>query len=145
MWQYWLIAAGIFFIIEIITTGFLAFWLGIGAIIAMCVSFFIDNLIVQTVIFIISSVILILATKPLIKKFLKNNTGTETKTNAFSIIGKKAIVIKNIDKIDGSGQIKVDGEVWSAEGEDDTVIEKGTEVEILKIDGVRAIVTPIKK
>ena len=145
MWQYWLIAAGIFFIIEIITTGFLAFWLGIGAIIAMCVSFFIDNLIVQTVIFIISSVILILATKPLIKKFLKNNTGAETKTNAFSIIGKKAIVIKNIDKIDGSGQIKVDGEVWSAEGEDDTIIEKGTEVEILKIDGVRAIVTPIKK
>ena len=145
MWQYWLIAAGIFFIIEIITTGFLAFWLGIGAIIAMCVSFFINNLIVQTVIFIISSVILILATKPLIKKFLKNNTSAEAKTNAFSIIGKKAIVIKNIDKIDGSGQIKVDGEVWSAEGEDDTVIEKGTEVEILKIDGVRAIVTPIKK
>ena len=145
MWQYWLIAAGIFFIIEIITTGFLAFWLGIGAIIAMCVSFFIDNLIVQTVIFIISSVILILATKPLIKKFLKNNTSAETKTNAFSIIGKKANVIKNIDKIDGSGQIKVDGDVWSAEGEDDTVIEKGTEVEIFKIDGVRAIVTPIKK
>lgn len=144
MWQYWLIASGIFFIIEIITTGFLAFWLGIGALIAMCVSFFVDNLIIQTVIFIISSAILILATKPLIKKFLKTNASTETKTNAFSIIGKKAIVIKNIDKIDGSGQIKVDGEIWSAEGETDSIIEKGTEVEILKIDGVKAIVTPIK-
>ena len=43
MWQFWLIAAGIFFIIEIATVGFLVFWFGIGAIIAMVVSLFIPN------------------------------------------------------------------------------------------------------
>lgn len=141
MWQYWLIAAGIFFIAEIITTGFLVFWLGIAALITMCVSFFIPDIIIQTVVFIISSAILILATKPLIKKFVHN--GKNVKTNVFSIIGKKALVIKDIDSINGTGQIKVDGEVWSAEGENGSNIEKGTEVKILKIDGVRAIVTPI--
>ena len=94
--------------------------------------------------FIISSIILILATKPFVKKFVNKKEATE-KTNAFSIIGKKAIVIKDIDSINGVGQIKVNGEVWSAEGIDGSNIEKGTEVEITKIDGVKAIVTPISK
>lgn len=141
MWQYWLIAAGIFLIAEIITTGFFVFWLGIAALIAMCVSFFVDNLIIQMVVFLVSSVILIFATKPFVKKFLGNNKKTET--NAFSIIGKKAVVIKDIDNIDGKGQIKVDGEIWSAESANAANLEKGTEVKILKIDGVKAIVEPM--
>ena len=62
-----------------------------------------------------------------------------------SIIGKNAIVTKDIDSINGKGQIKVDSETWSALGKDDMNIEKGTEVEVLKIDGVKAIVTPVKK
>ena len=144
MWQFWLIASGIFFIAEIITTGFLVFWLGISGLITMCVSFFTDNLIIQTTVFVIFSAILILATKPFVKKFVNKEDVTE-KTNAFSIIGKKAIVIKSIDSINGIGQIKVDGEVWSAEGINGSNIETGTEVEITKIDGVRAIVPPITK
>ena len=144
MWQFWLIASGIFFIAEIITTGFLVFWLGIASLITMCVSFFTDNLIIQASIFVILSAILILATKPFVKKFIHKKDNTE-KTNAFSIIGKTAIVIKDIDSINGIGQIKVDGEVWSAEGINGSNIEKGTKVEVKEIDGVRAIVTPISK
>ncbi len=144
MWQFWLIASGIFFIAEVITTGFLVFWLGISGLITMCVSFFTDNLIIQTTIFVILSAILILATKPFVKKFVNKDNNNE-KTNAFSIIGKKAIVIKDINSINGVGQIKVDGEVWSAEGINGSNIEKGTEVEVTKIDGVKAIVSPILK
>ena len=142
MWQFWLIASGIFFIAEIITTGFLVFWLGVAGLITMCVSFFTDNLMIQASIFVILSAVLILATKPFVKKFV-NKKGNTEKTNAFSIIGKTAIVIKDIDSINGVGQIKVDGEVWSAEGVDGSNIEKGTKVEVIEIDGVRAIVTPI--
>ena len=139
MWHYWLIVAGIFFVIEIFTAGFLVFWLGIAALIAMIVSFFIPNITIQMVVFIIFSFILLLATKPLIKKFMNVK---ETKTNAFSIIGKKALVIKNIDSINKSGQIKVNGEVWSAIGKNDDTIEKGTEVEVVSINGVKAVVKP---
>lgn len=67
MWQYWLIAAGIFFIGEMFTAGFLIFWLGIAALISMVVSFFVSNLIVQMTVFIIASVVLIFATKPFVK------------------------------------------------------------------------------
>lgn len=144
MWQFWLIASGIFFIAEIITTGFLIFWLGVSGLLTMCISFFTDNIMIQSTVFVILSAVLILATKPFVKKFV-NKKGTTEKTNAFSIIGKTAIVIKDIDSINGIGQIKVDGEVWSAEGINGSDIEKGTKVEITKIDGVRAIVSPISK
>lgn len=140
MWQIWLIIAGLFFIGEIITVGFLIFWFGIGALIAMTVSFFTTNIIIQTTVFVISSAILLFATKPFVKKFVDVKP---TNTNAFSIIGKKAIVIKEINS-HSVGQIKLKGEVWSAESENDETIPKGSEIEILQIKGVKAIVKPTK-
>ncbi len=141
MWQYWLIASGVFFIGEIITVGFLLFWFGVASLIAMIVSFFTSNLIIQMAVFVISSVILIFATKPFVKKFVNNETVV---TNAFSLIGKKAIVIQEIDKLKGTGLIKIGGETWSAQIADNLVIPVDSEVEIVKIEGVKAIVKPLK-
>ena len=140
MWQVWLIIAGLFFVGEIATVGFLIFWFGIGALIAMIVSFFTSNIIIQTTIFVISSTILIFATKPFVKKFADVK---KTNTNVYSIIGKKALEIKTIDPIHSVGQIKINGEVWTAESENNQVIDEGSEVEILEIKGVKAIVKPI--
>lgn len=137
MWQFWLIVAGLFFVGEIFTLGFLIFWFGIGALFAMIVSFFTTNIIIQATVFLITSTIFILATKPLVKKFVDVK---KTNTNVFSIIGKKALVIKDIDPIHSSGQIKLNGEVWSAETENNEIIKEGSEVEVLKINGVKAIV-----
>ena len=64
MWQIWLIASGIFFVIEIFTVGFLIFWLGVAALIAMLISFITDSVIFQTAVFVISSGLLIFATRP---------------------------------------------------------------------------------
>lgn len=140
MWQIWLVIAGLFFIGEIITVGFLVFWFGVGALIAMITSFFTSNIIVQTTVFIVSSAFLLLITKPFVKKFVDVKT---THTNAFSIIGKKALVIKEINS-HSIGQIKINGEVWSAESENGETITEGSEVEIIKINGVKAIVKPVK-
>ena len=140
MWQVWLIIAGLFFIGEIITVGFLVFWFGVGALFAMIVSFFTSNIIIQTTVFIVSSAILLFVTKPFVKKFVDVKP---TNTNAFSIIGKKALVIKEINS-HSVGQIKINGEVWSAEAENDETITEGSEVEIVKINGVKAIVKAVK-
>ena len=142
MWQIWLVIAGVCLIIEIMTTGFLVFWLAIGALISMIVSLFTDSILIQTAVFVISSAILIFATKPFVKKFAKTKN---VKTNAFSIIGQNGIVTKEIDSINAKGQVKIDGETWSAVGKDDMDIPKGTEVEVLEIKGVKAVVTPVKK
>lgn len=143
MWQIWLIIAGVCFIIEIMTVGFLIFWFAIGALLAMIVSLFTDNIIIQTSLFVISSTILIFATKPFVKKFAKNKNTIQT--NVYSTVGKTGIVTKDIDSIQSLGQVKVGGEVWSAVGLNDINIPQGTEVEIKEIKGVKAIVTPIQK
>ena len=142
MWQIWLIIAGVCLIGEIMTTGFLVFWLSIGALLSMIVSFFTDNIIIQTAVFVISSAILIFATKPFVKKFAKTK---DVKTNAFSIIGQNGIVTKDIDSINSKGQVKIDGETWSAVGKNDMDIPKGTEIEVVEIKGVKAIVKPVNK
>lgn len=142
MWHIWLIVAGVSFIIEIITVGFLVFWFGIGALLTMIVSLiFPDNILLQTTIFVLSSTLLIFLTKPFIEKFAKLDK--KVVTNAYSIIGKKGIVLQDINPTYGIGQIKVAGEVWSAKTIDGSTIEKGTQIEVQKIDGVKAIVEPI--
>ena len=114
------------------------FWLGIGAIFAMCTSFFVDDVFVQTLVFVVSSIVLIFLTKPLISKYVDKDKMVST--NAYSVLGKKGIVTIPIDNLSGTGQVKVNGEVWSAKS-NGADIPAGTEVEIQKIDGVKLIVT----
>lgn len=140
MWQIWLIAAGVFLVLEIFTVGFLVFWLGIGCLLAMLVSFVTDSVIIQTAVFVLSSGLLIFATKPLVKKLSQKDNA---KTNVYSLTGKKAIVIEDIDWATGSGQIKIEGQVWSAKTKEQVNIPKGTEVEIESIEGVKAFVRPL--
>lgn len=118
--------------------GFLVFWFGIGALAAMVVSLFTTNIAIQTAVFVISSAILLFFTRPLVNKFTKDDV--EVQTNAYSIIGKKGIVIKEIDPILGQGQVKVGTEVWSAKTLSDKKIKEGTQIEVTEIDGVKAVV-----
>lgn len=138
MWIFWLIAAGLFFIGEIATVGFLIFWLGIGALAAMCTSFFTANIVVQTAVFVVVSTVLIFLTKPLINKYISQKETVPT--NAYSIIGKTGVVIKKIPGFDGVGQVKVGSEVWSAVS--DAQIDEGVDVTVQKIDGVKVVVVP---
>lgn len=141
MWQIWLIASGIFFICEIITVGFLVFWLGVGALIAMLVSFFTSNIIIQMSVFVVSSGLLIFATRPLVNKISKKDV---VPTNVYSLIGKKAVVTEDIDWVTGKGQIKFECEIWSAKSKEQINIPAGSEVEIVSIEGVKAFVKPLK-
>lgn len=142
MWKFWLIICGICLAIEAVTVGFLVFWFAVGAILALCASFITDNIVIQSAIFLISSTALMFLTKPVVDKYMKKTK--QTSTNAFSIIGKEALVIEDIDTINGKGQIKIGGEVWSAKSDDNIVIPKESKVEIISIDGVKVLVKPFK-
>ena len=140
MWKIWIILTGVFLILESITTGFLVFWFAIGSLVALVVSFFTDNIIIQTTVFIISSTILIFATRKFCNKFLDN----DKPSNVNNIIGKNGKVTKTIDPENDSGQVKIGGEVWSALSENNQKIEIGTNITVKNIDGVKVIVTPIQ-
>lgn len=141
MWQFWLILAGFFLIIEIVSLGFLVFWFAVGSLVAMVASLFIESIVAQTTIFLVASVILLFVTRPFVTKITQKD---ETiKTNAYSIEGKVAKVIQDIDPTESVGQVKVNGEIWSAKSYNDTFISKDTEVVVQKIDGVKVIVKPL--
>ena len=139
MWAFWLLVAGICFIIEIFTVGFFVFWFGIGALIALVVSLFVENFLVQAIFFIISSTILLLFTKPLVNKFIK--TDKTTLTNVYRIIDKEGIVVENIDSLNCTGKVKVKGELWSAIA--DTDIEMGSKIKVISVNGVKLKVEKI--
>ena len=142
MWKFWLVISGVCFAIEAVTVGFLVFWFGIGALLALAISFLTDNIFIQSACFLVSSTLLMFLTRPFVKKFATKKE--DVATNAFSLVGKEGIVTQDIDTINGKGQVKVDGEVWSAKTESNDIIEKGSKVEILSIDGVKVLVKPIK-
>lgn len=141
MWQIWLIIAILFFILEMMGPGFLLFWVGVGALITMVVSIFVDSIAIQIGVFAISSIALLFCTRPFVNKFAKTDN---TVTNAKSIIGKKGIVTKEINNISGTGQIKIGGEPWSAKSSNEDIIEEGARVTILDIIGVKTIVEKTK-
>lgn len=139
-WSIWLILCGIFLLAEIFTVSFLLFWPGIGAFLAFCAELLGFSIPVQIAIFVISTTLMVVFMKPIVKKFFKTK---DTPMNSDSLIGKKALVIKEIDNLQNKGQIKFNGQLWSAVSENSDIIEEGSNVIIQKIDGVKLIVKKV--
>ena len=66
----------------------------------------------------------------------------DVKTNAEAIIGRKGIVSERVDASQHTGRVAIDGDDWKAVSEDGSVIEKGTDVVIIKLDSIIVTVKP---
>lgn len=138
---YWLIISAVLIVTEIMTLGLTTIWFAAGALVAAVGAYIGIGIIGQLLLFIVVSVILLALTRPLAIKYLNDKT---VRTNADSLIGEIAIVTEDIDNIAGKGAAKIQGEEWTARStEDETMIEKGEKVKILKISGVKLIVSKI--
>ena len=136
---FWLIIAVAMFVGEIACPIFFMFWFGIGALGALVTSIITSNLVIQIVVFLCISILLTLFAKPLTSKFFKNKEKDELNVNGMA--GKVALVTKTINNLEGVGEAKIGGEVWSAISENESeVIEVGTQVTVVRVDGVKIIV-----
>lgn len=135
----WLILFILFIIAEIATAGpLISIWFCFGALAAMLAAGAGLSLFPQLIVFVVVSIALLIMTKPLVKKYVNNKS---VKTNADRILDLKGIVTEEINNLKGLGSIKVDGKEWSARNaEGEEVIPAGTEVVIVEIQGVKAIV-----
>lgn len=134
---FWIILAVVLGIIEAGTVNLVTIWFAVGALAAFITSLITESFLIQLSVFTVVSVICLVITRPLIKKFVREKS---VPTNADRIIGAEAVVTENIDEISGTGQIKVMGQIWSARTENGEPIEKGKSVIIRRIEGVRAVV-----
>ena len=137
---FWLVAMVLLFAAEAITVGLTSIWFGVGALCALILSFFVSNIWLQIALFLVVSFLCLLAVRPLTRKYVNP---ARVATNADRVIGAEGIVTQDIDNLKAQGQITVQGAVWTARTEPDAAaIPSGAKVRVLRIEGVKVIVTP---
>ncbi|MPW24609.1 NfeD family protein [Alkalibaculum sp. M08DMB] len=137
----WIIAVIIFTIVEILTLGLATIWFAIGSLVALLAALLHFPFPVQFALFLITSLLLLAFTRPIVKDYLKVG---KSKTNLDSIIGSIGIVTEDIEPFK-YGQVKVNGQIWTGVSENKNSIIKDTRVEITNIEGVKLIVKNIEE
>lgn len=138
-WIIWLVFAVVMFVIEAVTTGLATLWFGIGAVVAMimdlCGASVASQIIVMAVISAVCFAVCMIWIRPKLESLRKKNI---QHTNADRLIGREGIVIVPLNATEGKGQVKVDGQIWSAKA--DTDIAEGVKVTVRSIEGVKLVV-----
>lgn len=121
-------------VVELLTAGLVSIWFAIGALCTMGIAAITENLFIQIASFIIISIVTLILTKPLIKKFKAFDVQP---TNSDRVIGKLADVTKDITP-NNFGEVKIFGDYWTAISEEK--IKAGAKVRVKAIEGVKLIV-----
>lgn len=124
--------------IEIATMGLTTIWFAGGALVSAILAALNAPLWLQIVAFFVVSLILLYLTRPVAVKYFNKD---RVKTNVESMIGRQAIVISEIDNLQGIGQVTVGGQEWSARSvKDDIQLPVGSVVVVRSVSGVKLIV-----
>ena len=137
----WLVLMVVFLIAEASTVTLVSLWFAAGSLIAMLVSLLGGAVWLQATAFLAVSVVLLLALRPLVRKYV---TPKLTATNIDSVIGSTGLVTVAIDNVTAAGQVKLGGMVWTARASSGEPIPEGTRVRVDKIEGVKVFVTPVE-
>ena len=141
--MFWLIVLVVLVVIELLTMGLTTVWFAGGALVATIAAVFQTPLAVQVILFLAVSAVLLIFTRPLAVKYFNKD---RVRTNAESLVGRQAIVISEIDNLQGIGQVNVGGMEGSARTRIDGIrLPVGTVTTILGINGVKLIVEERKE
>lgn len=130
----WVIAFLGLLLVEFLTVGLVSIWFAVGALAALITSFITESVLIQTIVFVVVSIVTLFVTQPLIKKF--KVTKFEP-TNSDRVIGKIGEVTKEI-KPNEYGEVVVFGTEWLAASDKKQAV--GTKVVVEKIEGNKLIV-----
>lgn len=135
---FWFVAVIVFAVVELVTFQLVAIWFAIGGVCGMAACSLGAPFWVQLLVFGTISLILLAATRPFVKRFLKVK---HVHTNADRLIGKTAVVTQSINNLESRGAVTISGITWTARSDDGSAIDEGEKVRILRIEGVKLIVS----
>ena len=139
----WLVMLVALVVTELLTMGLTTVWFAGGALVATLASLLHLPVILQIILFLVVSALLLYFTRPVAVKYFNKD---RVRTNAESLVGRQAIVISEIDNLQGIGQVNVGGMEWSARTKtDDEKLPVGAVVIVLAINGVKLIVEEKKE
>jgi membrane protein implicated in regulation of membrane protease activity len=139
----WLVLLVVFLIVEAACPIHLvSLWFAAGALVAAIVSMLGGPVWLQAGLFLVVSVSLLAGLWPFTKKFLQPRISP---TNVDANIGARCYVTIAVDNLVGQGQIKLNGLEWTARSTTGETIPEGTLVQVDRVEGVKAFVTPVQK
>ena len=124
-------------IVEVQTFQFVSIWFAISALITMFTAIANVPFVGQLIIFTLLSAMLLIATRPFVKKHLQPK---RIATNAELDVGKSATVIEQIDNQKLTGRVKLDGVDWMARSSENEIIPIGTTVTVVRTEGAKLFV-----
>ena len=144
MWLWFGLTVGLL-AVELATTELVAVWFAVATLILGIVTAFFPSLGVvwQVVIFVVLSMVLVLATRSFVKKIMKRNKNRET--NLELVLNHTAVVVEEICNDLEKGAVKINGLIWNARSEDGEDIKKDELVTVKEIRGNKAIVAKYEK
>jgi membrane protein implicated in regulation of membrane protease activity len=136
-WLFWLIAAVILGVGEILTAAFLLAPFAGGALLAALASAAGAGSFIQWAVFLVASSGLLAALRPLARSHKR--MPPQIRTGTAALIGKVGTVTEDVSP--DAGAVRIDGDVWTARPYDeDSLIQVGTRVRIVEIKGAIALV-----
>ena len=138
----WIVMLLAFAVLEGLTAGLVSIWFCIGCIAALVATMCGGSIAVQVTLFVVVSLISMALIRPVARKYMHTK---QEKTNADRIIGMEGVVTEPIDNLQATGQIKVQGVYWTARTEENVIVPEGARVRVLRIEGVKTIVSQIEK
>ena len=142
IWWIWMVIAALFIIGEIFTAGFFLLWFGIGAAIAGILALLGFGAGWQWGTFIVVSGVLFGVSRRFAERFTKKQPPG---IGADRFIGKKGVVLEEVDNIKNTGRVRVEKEEWRADSDTGEVIPVGKMVEVTRLDGTHLVVETLKE
>jgi len=139
-WLLWFLVAIGLFVGEMFTAGFWLACLAVGAAAAGIVGLIPGvGIAVQGIAFAAASIISMAGLRPRLMQYFQLGPGSELRTGVDALLGKTGIVTERIGP-GVTGRVKVEGEDWRGASTDATVLEPGTQVTIIQVDGTTLMV-----
>ncbi|MDR2106012.1 MAG: NfeD family protein [Coriobacteriales bacterium] len=133
----WLVLAAVLYVGEMLTATLFLLPFAIGATAALISSIFGAELWMQWVVFILISLIMLIALRPLAKRLTAK--AAQARSGVDRLIGMTGFIIEG-NAPAGESRARIDREVWNVTTETGVHLAKDTPVRVLRIDGTHLIV-----
>ena len=137
---FWIFIIVVTLIAELATVGLVTLWFTVGGISALICHLLGLSVVIQWVVFLVVSICGLL----LFRSFWLNKMKKQiVPTNADANIGKEVLVTESINNLLNQGEVKINGQLWSAQSLNGDEIDKNVKVVIRKIEGNKVLVEKI--
>jgi membrane protein implicated in regulation of membrane protease activity len=137
-WRWiWLGVAAVFGIGEIFTAGFFMLPFAAGAVVAFVLAWLDVAPAIVLPVFLVTSVVVLI----IIQRLVRRGDRTVVPVGANRFVGRQVLVLERVDRVAGTGRVRLDTESWRATTDGDP-LEPGAEARVVEMRGTRLVVVP---